>query len=144
MKKLFYFSFILAGLFIVSCAPDKKDDPTDPSTPATDARDKYVAYWNATEYSTSSPTTPTTFTVNIAKSQTSSTEITIFNFSGLSESARAVVNNNNLTIPYQQIGSIAFAQGTGTMTSSTHISLNYTMTIGASPTETYSATYVKQ
>src|ERR1700741_476209 len=119
MKKLLYFTFVLGGLLIASCAPDTKDDPSNPSNPATDDRDKYVATWNANENSAVAGTN--THTVNISKSTTNSTEITIANFAGLPASARAVVNNNILTIPYQQVGTIGFAKGSGTMTSATNI-----------------------
>lgn len=140
MKKLLYITFLFAGLFIASCTPDKTDDPNAPE-PATDNRDKYVAYWNVTENSSVAGTN--THTVNIIKSTTSSSEILINNFSGLSVSARATINNNVFTIPYQQIGSIGYAQGSGTLTSVNHISLNYTTTIGSTNTDNCTASYTK-
>lgn len=139
MKNIISSAVILTALLLASCAKDSKDDPTAPS-PSTDNRDKYVAYWNASENSTL--VTGNTFTVNIIKSTTSSNDIIINNFSGLSESVRASVSNTLLTIPYQQVGSIGFAQGTGTLTSANAISLNYTATISTN-TDTYTATYTK-
>lgn len=127
------------GLFIASCAEDKKDDPISPST---DARDKYVAYWNVSENSATAG--QNSFVVNIIKSSTNSGEIILNNFSGLSVSARASVNNNILTIPYQQIGTIGFTKGSGTLTSATSISLNYTNTIGTSSADNCTAVYTKQ
>lgn len=140
MKKLLYSAFILTALFLASCAPDKKDDPNAPE-PSTDARDKYVAYWNVSEQSSVAGTT--THTVNIIKSTTNSNEIIINNFSGLSVSAKATVNNNNLTIPYQQIGTIGFTQGSGTLASANHISLTYTTTVAGGSPDNCTAAYTK-
>ena len=138
MKKLLNFAIIISAIILASCAADKKDDPVSPST---DARDKFVAYWNVSENSAVAGTN--THTVNINKSTTSSAEVLINNFSGLSVSARASVNNNILTIPYQQIGTIGFTKGTGTLTSATSISMNYTTTI-ASNRDSSTAVYTKQ
>lgn len=139
MKKLLNFTIIIAGIFLASCAEDKKDDPIAPST---DTRDKYVAYWNVSE--NSSVAGQNSFVVNITKSTSISTEIILNNFSGLSVSARASVNNNILTIPYQQIGTIGFTQGSGTLTNATSISLSYTNTIGTSAADNCTAVYTKQ
>lgn len=140
MKKIFCFSIIVCNLFAVSCASDKKDDPSSPE-PTTDARDKFVAYWNVNENSATAGTN--THTVNIIKSTTNSGEVMINNFSGLSVSARASVNNSILTIPYQQIGSIGFTKGSGTLTSATNITMNYTTTISTSR-DSSTAIYTKQ
>jgi hypothetical protein len=140
MKKIAYFTIIATGIILASCASDKKDDPTAPA-PSTDPRDKFVAYWNVNENSATAGTN--THTVNIVKSTSSSSEISINNFSGLSVAARATVNNNILTIPYQQLGSIGFTQGTGTLTGATSISLNYTTTIATSR-DSSTAVYTKQ
>lgn len=129
MKKLKYLSVLALGVFIVSCASDKKDDPQAPS-PSTDPRDAYVAYWNVSENSATVGTT--THTVNIVKSTTNSSEVLLNNFSGLSVSARASVNGNYLTIPYQQLGSIGFASGSGTLSTNTSsINMTYTTIISA-------------
>jgi hypothetical protein len=141
MKKLGLFSSLVIGLLITSCASDKSDDPNAPA-PSTDARDKFVAYWSVSENSTVAGTT--SHTVNIVKSTSNSSEVQIGNFSGLSISARASINNNIITIPYQQLGSIGFTQGTGTLTSATNISLSYTNTIASSPADPCTAIYTKQ
>ncbi|MBC7694455.1 MAG: hypothetical protein H7141_03310 [Burkholderiales bacterium] len=140
MKKLFYLTGLVGALFVSSCASDKKDDPNAPQ-PTTDVRDKFVAYWNVNENSATAGTN--TYTVNIIKSTTNSGEILLNNFSGLSVSARASVNNNVLTIPYQTLGSIGFTKGTGTLTSATNISMNYTTTISTSR-DSCTAIYTKQ
>ena len=79
----------------------------------------------------------------IIKSTTNSSEIIINNFSGLSVSARASVSNNNLTIPYQQIGTIGFTKGSGIFNGSNSISMTYTTTTGASSRDSCTATYTK-
>lgn len=139
MKKILYTSIALTGLLVTSCASDKKDDPATPE-PSTDPREKYVAYWHVNENSAVAGTN--TYTVNIIKSTTNSSEIIINNFSGLSVSARASVSNNNLTIPYQQIGTIGFTKGSGIFNGTNNISMNYTTTISTSR-DSCSATYTK-
>lgn len=141
MKKIGLFTCLVIGLAVTSCASDKSDDPNAPA-PSTDARDKFVAYWSVSENSTVAGTT--SHTVNIVKSTSNSNEVQIGNFSGLSISARASINNNIITIPYQQLGSIGFTQGTGTLTSATNISLSYTNTIASSPADPCNAIYTKQ
>jgi hypothetical protein len=140
MKKLLCLTALLTGIFMASCASDKKDDPNS-QEPSTDPRDKFVAYWSVNENSATAGTN--TYTVNIIKSTTNSSEVLISNFSGLSVSARASVSNNLLTIPYQQIGSIGFTKGSGTLTSATNISMSYTTTIATSR-DSCTATYTKQ
>lgn len=147
MKKLLCLSVILSGLFLGSCASDKEDDPNAPE-PTTDPRDKFVSYWNVSENSTTS-TTPNSYIVNITKSTSSSSSIIINNFYGLTNyTVYATVSNNNLSIPYQQIkdntsSSIGFAKGSGTLTSATNISMNYTTSISTSR-DSCTATYTKQ
>jgi len=140
MKKVVYFSVTIFGLALASCAKDSKDDPTAPS-PSTDVRDQYVAYWNVSENSAVAGIN--THTVNIVKSTTNASEILLNNFSNLSVSARASVNGTHLTIPYQQLGSIGFTQGSGTLTTSTKIDMTYTTTIGAGNRDSSIAVYTK-
>ncbi|MBI3520665.1 MAG: hypothetical protein HY062_15100 [Bacteroidetes bacterium] len=139
MKKIVYSALVLTGLFVASCAPDKNDDPASP-TPDLDARDKYVAYWTAHENSALAGSN--SYTVNIIKSTSNSNDIIINNFSGLAVSARATVNNSSFTIPYQQIGTIGFTKGSGTLTAANSILLSYTTTIGTSR-DSSTATYTK-
>ena len=139
MKKIYYLLFTAAAFAITSCASDDKDEPS----PSTDIRDNFVAYWNVIENS-SVIGGANSFVVNITKSTTNSNEIILNNFSGLPVSARASVSNNNITIPYQQIGTIGFTQGSGTLTNAATISLSYTNTIGASSADICTAVYTKQ
>lgn len=138
MKKLGVYLIISLGLILSSCASDKKDDPNSPST---DVRDKFIGYWNVNENSAIAGTN--SHPVNIVKSTTNSTEIQLNNFSGLSVSARATINNNVITIPYQQLDSIGFTKGSGTLNSATSISMNYTTTISTNR-DSCTAIYTKQ
>ncbi|MES2565438.1 MAG: hypothetical protein V4565_01145 [Bacteroidota bacterium] len=145
MKTIFSLFAIPFFLFLVSCASDKKDDNSQ--EPTTDVRDKFISRWNVSENSTTS-TTPNSYSVNITKSSNSSSSIIIDNFYGLSNyTVYATISNNNVSIPYQQIknntSSIGFAKGTGTLTSATNISMNYTTTIGTSR-DSCTAIYTKQ
>ncbi len=145
MKKLFFLIGLIATMFVSSCASDKKDDPISPST---DVRDKFISHWNVSENSTTS-TTPNSYVVNITKSTSNSTAIIIDDFYGLTNyTVYATVSNNNVSIPYQQIkdntaSTIGFAKGSGTLTSATNISMNYTTTISTSR-DSCTATYTKQ
>ena len=143
MKPFIYLTIIFTGLLIISCKPDKKEDPISPSI-SIDERDKFIAYWIVNENSATAGAN--SHTVNIVKSTSAVSEVLINNFSGLSVSARASVNNNILTIPYQAIGSptvIGFAKGSGTLTSANIINMTYTTTI-ASSKDSSSAIYTKQ
>lgn len=136
MKKLLYISIAITGFLITSCASDKKDEPVPE---ATDAREKLVGYWSVVENTTSGQNT---HTVNITKSTTNASEIIINNFSSLPVSVRASVSNNNLTIPFQQMGSLGFTKGSGVYNGSNSISLAYTNTISTT-VDTCTATYTK-
>jgi len=140
MKKLISLSIIIISTLVISCADNKSNDPASPE-PTTDPRDKFVAYWTVNE--TSALAGANSHTVNIVKSTTNSNEIQLNNFSGLSVSARASISNNVITIPYQQLGSIGFTQGTGTLTSATSISMNYTTTISTNR-DSCTSIYTKQ
>ena len=139
MKKIFYFNLLICSFTLFSCAEASKDD--DDLNPDTDQRDKFVGYWTANENSALAGTN--SHTVNIIKSTNNSNEILLNNFSGLSVAARASVNNNLLTIPFQQIGQIGFTKGSGTLTSASSISLRYTTTTGTSR-DSSTAVYTKQ
>lgn len=142
MKKIVFGSVVLLSLFIVSCAPDKKDDPTSPSNPTTDTRDKFVAYWNVNEHSTLLGGN-STHTVNIVKSGTLESDIIIYNFYGVTSSAvRATVSNNSFTIPYQSIQGGYVKGGSGSLSGSTTINLNYTVALTSQ--DTCTAVYTKQ
>lgn len=141
MKPLLKISFITVAIFFASCASNKNDDPNS-QQPSSDLRDNFVANWNVTENSTFA--NQTSFVVNITKSTTNSNEIILNNFSELSESVRASVSNNNITIPYQQIGIVGFTQGSGTLTNANTMSLTYTNSIGPPPADNCTAVFTKQ
>jgi len=141
MKKLIYLFVSLSILYFTSCKPDNTDDPLAPS-PNVDARDKYIGVWMCNE--TSQISGNTSYTVNISKSTTSSSEILIDKFYDLQAQARASVSGNNINIPYQQLGTIGFASGTGTLSSTgNNLSLNYTTNVAGNK-DTCTANCVKQ
>ncbi|MES2132415.1 MAG: hypothetical protein V4506_08690 [Bacteroidota bacterium] len=141
IRKFACISFLTISLLVVSCKQDKTDDPTAPS-PTTDARDKYVGKWLCNENSKVSGTT--SYTINISKSSSSSSEILIDHFYDLQAQARAGVSNNNISIPYQQLGTIGFASGSGNLSSTgTSLSMTYTTNI-AGNRDSCTATCSKQ
>lgn len=147
MKRILNYTLSIAtGLLLISCASDSKDDPTSPS-PSTDSRDKYVAYWNATENSAvimGGGGSSTAYVVHITKSPSLSSDILISNFYEIpSSQVRATVNNNSFTIPYQSIPGGFVVGGSGTLSSSTSISLTYTTVLGTGR-DSCTAVYVKQ
>ncbi len=141
IQKLIYGLFLIGGLFIVSCKPDKEEDPTSPS-PSTDARDKYVGHWLCNE--TSKVSGNTSYTINISKSSSSTSEILIDHFYDLQAQARAGVSGNSISIPYQQLGTIGFASGSGNLSSTgTSLSMSYTTNIAGNK-DTCTAVCTKQ
>ncbi len=141
LNKLFYIASLVIGLLVISCKSDKKDDPSSPS-PTTDARDKYTGSWLCNENSKVSGAT--SYTISISKSSSNSSEILIDHFYDLQAQARASVAGNNITIPYQQLGSIGFAKGTGTLSSTgTSLALSYTTSV-AGNRDSCTANCVKQ
>ena len=141
MKKLIYIFFSFSILYFASCKPDKTDDPLAPS-PTSDDRDKFVGVWLCNENSQISGNT--SYTINISKSNSSSSEVLIDKFYDLQAQARASISANNMTIPYQQLGTIGFAAGSGTLSSSgSSLSLKYTTNIGGNK-DTCTANCTKQ
>lgn len=141
MKKIIFLITVSITLFVVSCAPDKTDDPLSPA-PDIDARDKYIGTWQCNENSKVSGST--SYTIAISKSTTNTSEILINKFYDLQAQARASVSNYNITIPYQQLGSIGFASGSGILaTSATNLALSYTTNVAGNK-DTCTANCVKQ
>lgn len=139
MKHARYILYFILCLYIASCAPDKKDDPLQPTN--TDDRDKYVGTWTCNENSQIAG--QTSYNITIAKSTSNSGEIIINNFYQLNTSARATVNGNSFTIPYQQLGSVGFASGSGNLTGSSSINMTYYTDV-ASTKDTCTANCSKQ
>ena len=140
-QKLIYGLFLVGALFVVSCTPDKEDDPNSP-TPSTDARDKYVGQWLCNE--TSKVSGNTSYTISISKSTSAPSDIMIDHFYDLQAQARASVSGNSISIPYQQLGSIGFASGSGNLSSSgTSLSMSYTTNVAGNK-DTCTAVCTKQ
>jgi len=128
MKKLKYLVCgSVVALLLASCASDKKDDPGPPSS--TDAREQFVGTWLCHE--TNKTTGTETYTIQITKSGSSSSDILIDHFYGLNTTARATLNGgNNINIPYQQLGTLGFAKGSGGLSTATQLNMTYTTTVG--------------
>lgn len=128
MKKTIYAVILVIGIIFASCKPDKKDDPINPTT---DSRDKYIGTWLCHE--TSQISGNTSYPINISKSTVNSSEIMISRFYDIpSQEVRASVSDNSIVIPYQQLGTVGFAKGSGTLSSSgTNLSLAYTTTVSS-------------
>lgn len=140
-QKLIYGLLLVGGLFIISCKPDKEEDPNAPG-PSTDARDKYVGQWLCNE--TSRISGNTSYTINISKSTSGTSDISIDHFYDLNAQARASVSGNSISIPYQQLGSIGFASGSGNLASTgTSLSMSYTTNVGGNK-DTCTAVCTKQ
>ena len=109
--------FILAALFISSCA---KDDSVDPNR---DDRDKFVGDWTCKE--TPSGQAPVTFTISISKSGVSDT-LLVKNFNQLGTGTQTIflVVDNSITIPFQTITSVDIL-GSG-LYSNDKLNLTYT------------------
>jgi len=132
---------MMMASMVISCTTDKEDDPASPS-PTSDARDKYTGSWLCNE--TSKVSGSTSYTISISKSTTSSSEILIDHFYDLQAQARASVSGNSISIPYQQLGSLGFASGSGVLASNgTNLSLTYTTNIAGNK-DTCTANCVKQ
>lgn len=141
MKKIVLSLVVVVSLYLVSCTPDKKDDPSAPS-PTADARDKYTGTWQCNENSQVSGAT--SYTINITKSTSSSSEILIEKFYNVISQPRASVSGNNITIPYQSLASLGFASGTGTLSiSGTNLAMKYIVKIGSNPNDTCTASCTK-
>jgi hypothetical protein len=143
MKKIHFLIsilFVITSISIISC---NKDDANNDPQPVTDPRDQYTGNWTCTEVSQLYPS-QTPFSVGISLSTTNSSQILISNFYhfGTTESAIAVVTDNTLAIPQQTICSMAI-HGSGTMETSTKITLNYYVN-DAADIDTVSASYIKQ
>lgn len=141
MKKVLYFIIVLTTLYLSGCKSDSKDDPLAPS--AADERDQFVGTWLCNETSKSLPATA--YTITISKSTTNSTDIIINKFYDLLTQARATVNSNKITIPYQSLTGLGFASGTGTLSASgNNLYMNYIVKISSNDNDTCTANCVKQ
>jgi len=124
---------LLVASLLNSCT---KENPLD-----TDARDKFVGNWTCNEKVNG--TAMSTFTVTISKSVTvtNTTDILMANFYQLGNNFKAIaqVNGNNVTIASQNIDGFTVS-GSGSMSGTTTITLNYTADDGSGAkniTDTY-------
>ena len=122
-NRLFLSAILFSFVLFPSCKPDQ------PAAPA-DARDMYVAHWTCNEQS--SQIGASTFTVQIDKSTTSATQITIANFYNLGSAYKAIadISGNNITIPQQTLNSNQL-HGSGTKSGPNSVNLTYYMNNGS-------------
>jgi hypothetical protein len=131
----------LSALFLsvlVSCAPEEK----------VEAIADYSGTWKCTE-TTSNPSGNSTFSVRLKKDGTSNTAYFMENIYNLnfSNQASLTIDASAITIASQTIGtgnSSFKASGSGTVNSSTKLTMSYKMEDGSGAVDNCSATFEKQ
>jgi hypothetical protein len=139
MKKLipFALSAILASTLLLSgCA---KEDEPQPDDPTADPRAKFHGHWHAAENSSAYGTS--SYYVDITDS-TNASFILFSYLSGYHTKIHATVSSNSLTIP-SQIVEGNNVSGSGTLTNSNQINLNYLIWLGGSNYDTVKSTLTK-
>lgn len=137
-KKVLQFALILMMAFLASCAPETEEDIVA----------DYTGTWTCTE-TTSNPAGTSNFSVRLKKVGSSTTEYKIENIYnlGFNNEAALSISSSSITMASQTIGSgnAAFtASGSGTVNSSTKLSMNYNMDDGSGVVDNCSATFAKQ
>lgn len=127
MNKLRNLSSIFLILSLQACQPDETEEPTP-----TGERDKFVASWKCTEQSNQTGTNPA-FNVNITKSGTSESQVLIENFYGLGFDKKpyAEISGNSISIPTQIVSGNTI-KGSGNLSGTSTINMNYTVNDGSS------------
>ena len=129
----------LSALFLsvlVSCAPEEKDE----------AIADYSGTWKCTE-ATSNPSGNSTFSVRLKKDGTSNTAYFMENIYNTGNQASLTIDASAITIASQTIGtgnSSYKASGSGTVNSSTKLTMSYKMEDGSGAVDNCSATFEKQ
>jgi hypothetical protein len=137
-KKLLQFAVIMLVAFMASCAPE----------PTEEVVADYTGTWTCTE-TTSNPAGTSSYSVKLKKVGSSTSEYKIENFYnlGFNNEAAVSIGASSISIASQTIGSgnSAFnASGSGTVNSSTKLSMNYKMDDGSGAVDNCSATFAKQ
>lgn len=137
-KKLLQFAVIMLVAFMASCAPE----------PTEEVVVDYTGTWTCTE-TTSNPAGTSSYSVKLKKVGSSNSEYKIENFYnlGFNNEAAVSIGASSISIASQTIGSgnSAFnASGSGTVNSSTKLSMNYKMDDGSGAVDNCSATFAKQ
>ncbi|HRG57397.1 MAG TPA: hypothetical protein PK323_00480 [Bacteroidia bacterium] len=137
-SKFLHFSTIILMIFIASCAPEPTEEPVA----------DFTGTWTCNE-TTSNPAGSSSYSVRLKKVGSSVSDYKIENFYNLGFSNEASVNigSSSITISSQTIGSgnSAFtASGSGSVTTSTKLSMNYKMDDGSGAIDNCTATFTKQ
>jgi len=137
-KSLVQFVVVTLLSFLAACAPE----------PADEVVADYTGTWTCNE-TTSNPAGTTTYSVKLKKAGTSTTNYKVENFYnlGFNNEAAVSIGATSITISSQTIGSgnSAFTgSGSGTVNSSTKLTMSYTMNDGSGVADNCSATFSKQ
>ncbi len=132
------YALVLMMAFIASCAPETDQDIVA----------DYTGNWTCTE-TTSNPAGTSSYSVRLKKVGTSTSEYKIENFYnlGFNNEAAVSIGASSITISSQTIGSgnAAFtASGSGSVNSSTKLTMSYKMDDGSGVADNCSATFAKQ
>jgi hypothetical protein len=125
-RQLFYPALLILSVCLI-CGGCQKDS----SSPApSDARTVFLGNWSVSE-----TWTKLSYEVNIAADTTSKMGVLIYNFADVGYAyapARALVSGNTITLdPNQVIGGGLTINGSGTLTGSSPVNWNYTISDGA-------------
>jgi hypothetical protein len=137
-KRFLQISLVVLIAFLASCAPETKEEVVA----------DYTGNWTCTE-STSNPAGTSSYAVKLKKVGTSTTEYKIENFYnlGFNNESAVSIGSSSITISSQTIGSgnSAFtASGSGSVNSSTKLTMSYKMDDGSGSIDNCSATFTKQ
>ncbi len=136
--KSLYFLYLFTILATVSCVPE---DDLGPDTG--DPRDKFIGSWLFNE-TPAARNIDATFTVTISSDAGNSSQVLLRNFAsaGGMFSAYGIVTSNRITIPTQEIAPGFIVVGSGTMSTTTSMDWEYTITAGGDM-ESFTATASK-
>lgn len=137
-KSILQFAIIIMIAFLASCAPE----------PTEEVVADYTGTWTCSE-TTSNPAGSSTFSVKLKKAGSSTSEYKIENFYnlGFNNEAAVSIGASSITIASQTIGSgnAAFtASGSGSVNTSTKLTMAYSMNDGSGAADDCNATFTKQ
>lgn len=137
-KKCLHLVIMALILFIASCAPESSEEVVA----------DYSGTWTCSE-TTSNPAGTTNYSVRIKKAGSSTTEYKIENFYnlGFNNEASLTINTSSITMSSQTIGtgnSAFTASGSGSVNSSTKLTMTYRMDDGSGVVDNCNATFSKQ
>ncbi len=124
--KSLYILYLFTILSAVSCVPE---DTLGPDTG--DPRDKFIGSWTFNE-TPAARGIDATYTVTISNDAGNSSQVMLRNFAsaGGMYSAYGIVTSNRITIPSQEMAPGFIIEGSGTMSTTTSMDWEYTITAG--------------